>query len=290
MTAILTTAGATHWDELQAGGALTLAFGTLVLGRGNDVPADGDTVADILRPVEVTATAAPVLNHYAADNPGRGPAVYTYELELPATTVPYVATNVGLAPAGAASGALLAVSAAVDLWTTPYEKLVVWINLGEAAASVHWRHVRDEITQAALRSFGARADVIFPGRNGVVLRPGEAREVIGQGEPVLFRARIYDDEGNPLAVDDIRRATQRIFEVDRATGKVTQQRARDVTGDAIAEIDRYQARYKVRGGINFAARVAGRYTKGDVDLRVEYSIVLHDESLRRYVQHVRVAG
>lgn len=289
MTAILTTAGAAHWVSLDAGTTPVLDVGALVIGRGNDTPANGDTVADVTSQVWSSGTVRPMRDHANYENLGRGPDVFTFEFAVPAQEKPWVATNVGLGPVGLAGAGLLLVTGAVDVWASPYYQTLIWVNLGASTASIHWVHQRDEISDAALRSRGARADVMFPGRSGVVMRVGESRERIRKGESLLFVARIYDDLGHPVTLDDLRRVTQRVSAVDRATGRVTALGARDVTRDVQREVERFRAKYRSRGGINMAARLDGRRTNVDSDLIVDYDVVLADDTLRRFRQTVQVS-
>jgi len=284
MTTVLTTAGGAEWTALEAGTASS--YETLVLGRGNDTPGSSDTVADITSQLKVVSGDAPVKNDPDARNPGRGAAVWTFTFRIPAMAVPIVASNLGLAPGSPESADDLAVSSQTTVWTDPYRVLLVYVNVGASAATVYTAYDVDPRSQAALRSYGARADVIIPGRGGQVMRIGQSHERIYAGEPVPFRARLYDDDGALVTPSQIASVEQTLETWLADRGSWDQIRRRQVQEAVCAP--RGDARYGTRGSYNVDTRLDGRFTRDGDDKRVQYKVTFNDGTVRIFEQVVRV--
>lgn len=287
--ATLTTAGATLWTELEAGGALTTTYGTLLLGRGNEVPADDDTNATVTDRADVLPAVTPVKGSTDARNPGRGAAVWTYAYEVPATADYWVASNVGLADTPLTETGDLAVHGRLTLAADPYRRLLVWVNVGEAAATVHTALVEDAVASAALRTAGSRSDLILPSSRGLTLRQGESRETCRAGESVPFRARVHLDSGSVALASEIEAVRQGIESYDGDRGQYVSVGARNVT-DGICSTGNVPDQQGVRGGINFETKLGRQYTRDGADKRVTYSFRFFDGSETALVQYVRVTG
>lgn len=288
MTVQLTTAGATHWTELQAGGALTNAFGALIFGRGNDVPAADDDETDLARQVALsfTPTAQPVLGDTDTRNTGRGPAIYTYAFTIPPQSTPLVLSNVALAVNPPTCSGPLAIHAAEDVWSEPYRRTLIWLNLGQAAATLFTTFETDPVTAARIRGAGARADVLYGGPGSQVLRVGEVRGKIRRGDSATLTARLYGEDEQPLTDSDVVSVKQ--F-VERYSGSSWEPYRTIVLSGTITSDLALSAAFPYRGGFNFQGRLNGYDTKDGLDRRVTYRIQLADGNTRELVHWVRVA-
>lgn len=290
MTTILTTAGSTHYTELQAGGALTNTYGTLLFGRGNDAPVDGDTVAEVSDIIVLTPQSSPVLGDTDIQNSGRAADIYTWTFNVPPQAEPWVASNVALATNNAALADPLAVHALQTIWSEPYRALKVFINIGASAATVVSAYQEDAIEAARLRSTGARADILFGGFGSQVMKVGQVYTKVRAGESVPLRGQLYSESGLRLTADQIVAVKRTVEEYvpgkDLFTVQMTQ-----LLDDCFVEssLNEASALFPYRGGFNFKAVLPGQYTRNGQDKRITYEIQLSDRNTRVIEQFVEVS-
>ena len=291
MTTILTTAGSTHYTELQAGGALTNTYGTLLFGRGNDAPVDGDTVAEVSDIIVLTPQASPVLGDIDVQNSGRGADIYTWTFNIPPQTEPWVASNVALATNGAALADPLAVHALQTIWSEPYRALKVFINIGASAATVVSAYQEDAIEAARLRSTGARADILFGGSGSQNLKVGQVYTQVRAGESVPLRGQLYSESGLRLTADQIL-GVRRVVEEYVPGSDSFKVQMTQLLDDCYVELSTNEssALFPYRGGFNFKATLPGQFTRSGQDKRIKYEIQLSDGNTRVLEQLVRVQG
>lgn len=291
MTTILTTAGELLFADLEAGNVPDPDFGVLLFGRGNDTPADGDTVDDVSQLLLTSSSSQPLKGDTDVRNQGRGAGIWTWAFEVPPQPQPWVASNVAMAPIGATGTDELAVHALTTVWSEPYRSLIVWVNVSETEAVISSAYQEDAVEAARLRSVGARADILFGGFGSQVLKIGEVYSQVRAGESVTLRGQIYSDSGLRLTVDQVRHVTQTLWEVSD-DGETFVQVFKRHMSDCMVErtTNEASALFPYRGGFNFYGSLPGRYTRNGRDKRVVYELLLTDGNTRVLRQNVRVHG
>ena len=291
MTTLLTTDGALHWAQLDAGGSLSRTYGTLLFGRGNDEPLDGDTVGDVNDIIALTPQSSPVRGDTNPLNTGRGVDVYTWTFNVPPQNEPWVASNVALATNNAVLSDPLAVHALQTVWSEPYRALVVFVNIGQSSATVVSAYQEDSVEAARLRSTGARADILFGGRGSQNLKVGQVYSQVSRGESVPIRGQIYNEVGQRLTADQVISVKRAVFSYNGATDQYSAL-ATQVLDDCMVDCTRTEssALFPYRGGFNFKATLPGKFTRDGLDKLVRYELDLEDGNVRVLTQMVRVQG
>lgn len=224
MTAVLTSAGATHLAQLAQGSITTNGFDALVFGQGNDDPATSDTLANVTQRLDTVARVAagfPKQGDTDARNSGAGATTWTWRFELPAGTG-FVASNCAITNfSGGAfvSNAPLAVHAKGALrqgGTLPQaiaqrqdERFIVWVNarVGEEPMVITALEQSLESRVQRVSGFAARNRALSGFPSGITRSDSEVTIRPQPGQLAFSFADVWGVEGLALATNQVERFT-----------------------------------------------------------------------------------
>lgn len=220
MSALLTTAGATHLAELDAGGlsaTTTNDFDALIVGQGVNTPSLTDTQAELTANlgylVEVSS-GYPVLGDTDPRNTGRAADRYTWLFVLPAGR-PFVASNIAVTNlnGGTLDSAqdlmvheLVTVSARYD------EQVLVWVNAKTGATPTVVAVSAPSVVNRPARAmtWTARARALRSVPSGVRVSGNRIETRPPRNHPVWTAALLDGCGGGLLSCDEVRRVELRV--------------------------------------------------------------------------------
>ena len=300
MAALLTTLGAAHLVELDAGTSPTTnAFDGIVFGTGNDTPAVGDTQAQI-QPI-ITTVTRPVESGYPkqAENDPRNPVAdatwWTWKFILPSGQA-FVASNVALTNY---SGAVFSDTTPLGIHsydaTAPVDnlfdqRLIVWFNAktGETPTLVTFPEQALENRVTRVVGFAARNRALGSYPNGSVIDHTKVKTRPQLNQYVWTGAQVAGPSGTTLRADKVSSFVLQIEEWDSNEREyiVTDEEGVDITAN-VYSVDQYNdQRWNGQGGFNVSHVWEPPYMTEEGTWRLSYRMELSDGDVREWVNEV----
>ncbi len=299
MTTLLTTAGATHLTELDAGTTPTNSFDALVFSQDNETPTVTDTQAQltgimsIIRRVE---SGYPVLNDTSdARNPGAGASWWTWKFVLPAGT-PFVASNLAVTNyAGATfdpSTALMVHSDDGPFAQRYDERLVVFVNAQTGQDPTIYTATETSLENRIGRVVGfvarSRALGSFPSGGNIGVDVVRTRPQPGQY--VWTAAYQPGPNGQTLTPERVEWFRLIVEEYDATTKAHTEFQVLPLTPSVhVFGVPQYgDQRWNEQGGYNVAHAWTPPSATEESTWRLTYEMKLDDGDMRRWTNIVEV--
>ena len=289
MTAVLTTKGATHLMQLDAGGSTDEAFDGLVLGKGNDEPGKSDTVAAVTQRLESVLKVSdgyPKQGDTDSRNGGRGASTWTWRFERNAAE-PFVASNVAIV--NRAGGALIetgpvAVHAKQTVDQRRDERLIIWVNARSGEEPTVFTAFEQALEGRVQRVVGYvarnRALAAYPG--GSTISSDEVRVRARAGQPIWVACDTPGREGRQLVPEDVRSLSLKVEKQEASTGQWTRitRTSLDCYKFVTGTYQYGDQRWNQAGGYNVAHLWTPPRGTKEGTYRLRYGMVLCDDDTR----------
>lgn len=294
---VLTNEGIDHLVERDNGQTPEEPFDGLVVTRGNDDPAETDTVEDLTQVSSILMkldSGYPVKGDTDPRNTGRDPDFYTWRFTQSAGT-PFVGSNIAIVNhnGGALSGPVCVHEKLTDALAQRYdERLVVWVNAKAGEDVVVSTATEQSLENRVQRvdSFTARTRALHSWPSGSVVDSCEVRSRPQPGQAVWTAARVVGRDGGLLRTSDVERFTLSVDEFRASTSQWEQVRSEEIdcVGHVFGVEQLNDQRWTSPGGYNASHLWFPLPGEKEGTFRLRYDMRLTDDDVRRWVNVVEV--